>query len=232
MIKLAVGLPAYGEKIDKSHAGMWLSFGHALAANEDQFDLVGFNEVDGNPVADSRNRIIWDAYAAEADWVLMCDSDTYYRGENDDCLNDGAGLQILQMIKDADRAGAAVVGAPVRARRFPGFARTVWMMDKISRAPSGRPTMSVADEACYAGQLVECARIGGAFLAINLNWLKEKMPDPPWFTHEPIMQGPRFERLHCYGEDVGFCDSVKIKGGKIFVDGRIFPRHVMVSERK
>lgn len=230
MIKLAVQLPAYGRKIDAGHAGMWLSLGHALASNEETFELVGFDVVEANPVADARNLCVEHALQVEADWLLMVDADTYC----DDL--EGCGLALLQMIRDADRQQAAVVGAPVRARQWAGHDRTVWKLDEVPAIqipgrPAAKQTMSKAPEAYYLGKLVETPRIGGACMAVNLGWIRASMPMPPWFTHEPTLLGSREDRLRGTGEDVTFCDMVRIRGGLILVDGRVLPKHVMDGAR-
>ena len=84
----------------------------------------------------------------------------------------------------------------------------------------------------YAGKLVQCERIGAAFMAVNLRFLEDIMPEPPWFVHEARMMGQREERLHAYGEDAGFCIAVRARGGTILCDGRFLPKHVMNAERR
>jgi hypothetical protein len=229
LIRLAVGVPAFGMQIDVGHGNMWLMLGHALCANEEVFSLVSFRTVSMNPVADARNDLVNAALEKEADWLLMVDADTYYEGED--------AVPILQMIRDAWRAGAAAVAAPVRARGWKEHQRTVWMLDETPKilAPGvqrpGEATMSVADEERYRGKLVPCLRIGAAFMAVNLHWIRGNLPDPPWFTHEPAMVGPRQGRLRSHGEDVVFCDMIRIRDGLLLVDGRIYPKHVMDGER-
>jgi hypothetical protein len=230
MIKLAIALPAYGSHVDVGHAGMWMNFGSALSDNRETFDLVFFGSVDTNPVGDARNLCVQGGLDAGADWVLMVDADTYYRGQHDDAVNDGAGLDILRMVKDAQALGAAMVGAPVRARGWEGHEHTVWMERQAHFTVNVRLQIRALPEE-FVGKIVECTRIGGAFIAINLRWLNDHMPEPPWFVHEPIMVGPRADRLKAYGEDLSFCDRVRIAGGKIFVDGRILPKHAMRGER-
>ncbi len=230
MIKLAIELPAYGHKLDAGHAAMWTSFGFAVAANDTKFIIVDHGVVDANPVADARNMALERALIAEADWVLMIDADTYVDNIDD------AGVALLQMISDAHKRKAAIVGAPVRAREWDGHHRTVWRLDEVSRIADigGKvpvPTMSRAPEEYYADKLVETPRIGGACMAVNLGWIREKMPVPPWFTHEPNLMGSRESRLRGSGEDVVFCDMVRIRGGLILCDGRVLPKHVMKGER-
>jgi hypothetical protein len=230
-ITLAVGLPAYGGKVDAFHFQMGVMLGHALAANEGRINLLGMGVKDENPIADARNLLVWEALKLEpsVDWFLMIDADTYHEG-------DDAGLDILRMIKAGHQLGAAIIGAPVRARGMVDHPRTVWIEDEVSRIqvagrPAPIPSQSLASEDYYHSSVKECTRIGGAFTAVNLNWLRANMPDPPWYAHEPMMQGPPQSRLRGYGEDLSFCDRVRIRGGKIFVDGRFFPMHVMQPSR-
>jgi len=228
MIRLAVGLPAYDARVDVEHCNMWLALGGALLSNEDTFKFAGMTSIAMNPVADARNYLVEGALHS-ADWLLMVDADTYCSGEE-------AGVQILQMVKDAHAEGAALVGAPVRARGWTKHEPTVWMQDDVPRILSpaqkpAEPTMSIAPEESYRGKLVPCSRIGAAFTALNLGWLRDHMPDPPWYTHEPSMMGSRLNRLRAHGEDGVFCDMVRIRGGVILVDGRITPSHVMMPAR-
>lgn len=239
-LKIGVVLPAYGGKLDVGHAGMWLQFGYALADNRERFDLVLFSHIDANPVADARNLAIEEGLNVGADWVMMIDSDTYYRGENDDPINDSAGADILRMISEADKLGpdVAMVGAPVRARRWENNDRTVWKLDDKPQLLETKPgfrdlkTMSKAPESYYLGKLVEVPRIGGAFIAVNLDWIRRECPDPPWSQHEPIAFGPREQRLRAYGEDVGMCDLFRTRNGRILCDGRILPLHMMCGGPK
>lgn len=236
-IRFAVGIPAYGATIDAQHAEMWLQLGFALAANTERFTLEALGAVDENPVADARNVIVEQALQELAplerdptgDWLLMVDADTYHTG-------DDAGVDILRMLRAGEAAGAAIIGAPVRARGMKDHPRTVWMQDETPRIqvagrPAPVPTQSLAPEEAYKGKVRACTRIGAAFMAVNLTWLRRYFPDPPWFSHEPIMTGGREQRLRGYGEDCAFCDAVRIRRGEILVDGRFFPKHVMTPER-
>lgn len=231
MIRLAIGIPSFGMVVDAMHSMMWLELGHALCSNEDKFEFVWMQAVSMNPVSDARNYFVHEALKHEADWLLQVDADTYY---------DGEGVNILQMIRDADAAGAAVVGAPVHARGTVGGVqvrlRTVWMLDEKPKilapgAREGEPTMTIADEERYLGKQTACQRIGGAFTAVNLGWIRKFLPDPPWYSHEPSMMGPRENRMRAHGEDTTFCDLVTIRQGLILVDGRVLPKHVMTPAR-
>lgn len=247
-IKLAVCLPAYGGKICVEQAGTWMSFGFTLAASEERFDLVLFGQTDMNPVADARNAAVDAALRAGADWLLMLDADTFYSGEDPDDVPTG-GLQLLEMVSAGQRlhelaneppriyvpafadrpppVGVAMIGAPVISRGWTPPRRTLWVDDD-------RGVPQVAEEEAYAGKVVEVSRLGAACVAVNLGWLRDAWPDPPWYYHARV-GGPAATRemsLRSVGEDVAFCDEARRRGGKIFADGRFFPRHVMRAERR
>lgn len=281
MIKIAVSIPAYGGKIDVGQAGMWASFGHALAANEDTHELVSWGYTDCNPVADARNVAVEAGLRAGADWLLMIDADTYHEGPEDDVPT--GGYQLLDMITTGARlneeskpliwqsgvptdqtgGNVALIGAGVLSRGWTPPRRTVWIEKTVARrldalycsacgaawagdaciARCGRggeaqprvemlSVPEVAEEKDYAGRVVEVARIGGACVAVNLGWIRRAWPDPPWYYHARYDEGERQRRLHAVGEDVAFCDGARQRGGRIYVDGRYFPKHVMRAERK
>lgn len=214
-IQLGVGLPAYGSKLDVGHAAMWVGFGAALASSSERFALRMFAHYHVNGIALCRNTIVYDAIQAGCDWVLMVDADTFHAAKAD-AIGD-AGVDILQMIIDAHRHGAAVVGAPVRGRQIENRqgAVCVQVADGAAwRAPS---------LAQLSGRLLRIDRIGAAFLAVNLRWLVHHWPEPPWFVMEDCFEGrPR----HGRGEDYYFCDGVRARGGMILCDGRFVPSHV------
>lgn len=250
-VKLAVSLPAYGGKLDVGHAGMWMSFGFTLAASEARFDLVMFGATDVNPVADARNFAVDAALRAGADWLVMLDSDTYYEGEDPEDIPTG-GYQLLEMVSTGQRlheisrgvggglavnkdgggasrwaAGVAMIGAPVVSRGWDPPRRTLWIDDD-------RGVPQVAEEAAYAGKVVEISRLGAACVAVNVAWLRDAWPDPPWYYHARV-GGPaatREQLLRSVGEDVAFCDEARRRGGRIYADGRFLPKHVMRAERR
>lgn len=134
-IKLAVCLPTRGGQLDAHHAGMWLNVGYTLADNREHFDLVYFGNIEAPHAYVARNIAVATSLAAGADFLLLVDADAYYCGQHDDALNDAAGVDILRMIRDAWKRGAAAVATP----------------------------------------------LGDPFLAVNLAWIREHDPEPPWF---------------------------------------------------
>lgn len=257
MLKLAIGLPAYGSHLDVGHAAMWLGVGAALLQAHDKVELQMFTEYHINGIDLCRNTIVYDAIAAGCDWVFMIDADTFHRTTGKDGVADAigdAGVDIIQMIRDADRCQAvvidhakreghlqpiplppgkftdpavALVGAPVRGR---GGDQGV-CVHRLKSAENNYP-----DEPGYshwaAGpmaleELVDkiqpVARIGGACIAVNCNWMRRFWPKGPWFemVHD-YAERPKNAR----GEDYSICDGIWQRGGVVLCDGRFVPAHV------
>jgi hypothetical protein len=219
MIKLAVALPAFGGNLDVGHAGTWLSFGHALAANDSKFELVAFGDYDCNPVADARNMAVSAAAVAGADWLLMVDADVSHHGPADDIPS--GGYDLLEMVASGERLSGltggqvAAIGAAVTSRR--DFKRMAWVeKDGVYEHLWGG-----------LGKVTEVARLSTSCLAICVRWLKAAWPRAPWFRHEASL-----DPLRCYGEDIRFCDDARARGGRIYCDGNFRPQHVMRAERR
>lgn len=234
-LRLGIGLPCYGYKLDASHAAMWLGLGAALMQAIDKVRLRMFIEYDVNGVDLCRNTIVHDAMTAGCDWVFMVDADTFHRSttedENPDAIAD-AGVDIIQMIRDADRGarpvsidsptlvditmpkgtnGVGLVGAPVRGR---GGETGVCVRD-LDEHPI--PLQELIDRVQPVG------RIGGACSAVNCNWLRKFWPKPPWFEMTHDYSG-RPHNLR--GEDYSICDGIWQRGGVVLCDGRFVPEHV------
>lgn len=254
MLKLAIGLPAYGSHLDVGHAAMWLGVGAALLQAQEKVTLQMFTEYHINGIDLCRNTIVYDAMTADCDWVFMIDADTFHRSTGKDGVADAigdAGVDIIQMIRDADRgqtatpiAGGghvltnipmppgtftdpsiALVGAPVRGR---GGEQGV-CVHKLKSAERGDEPgyshwadgpMSLED---LAGKIQPVARIGGACIAVNCNWMRRFWPKGPWFE----MQHDYTERpKNARGEDYSICDGIWQRGGVVLCDGRFVPAHV------
>jgi len=251
MIRLGIGLPCYGSKLDVGHAAMWLGLGAALWQANDKVTLHSFIEYDINGIDLCRNTIVHDAMTVGCDWVFMIDADTFHRTTDSTGLADAigdAGVDIMQMIRDADRgqyphwtgdkhelrpiplppgthSGIALIGAPVRGR---GGAQGVCVR-RLKSAPS-------PDEPGYdhwedgpmpldelVGKVQPVARIGGACIAVNVGWLRRFWPKGPWFemVHD-YTERPKNAR----GEDYSICDGIWKRGGVVICDGRFVPSHV------
>jgi hypothetical protein len=237
MIKLGIGIPAYGSKLDVGHAAMWLGIGAALATAQDKFKLQWMAEYHVNGIDLCRNTIVYDAMQAGCDWVLMVDADTFHRTTGDggacDAIGD-AGVDVMQMIRDADRgqvavgeslvafasaASVALVGAPVRGRGVGDNGVCVQIFDSQRVRHQTHPAQ--LDE--LFGKVQPVARIGGACIAVNLNWFRTNWPQGPWFE----MQHDYSERpKNARGEDYSICDGIHKRGGTVLCDGRFVPAHV------
>ncbi len=209
IIKLGVGIPAYGGKVVSNHCEMFLSLGITLAASEQRFSFVMLSLMDTCGVDIARNRIFESAFAHQCDWVLMVDCDTYHTD----------GYNILRMISEADRIeDAAVVVAPV-PKRDPMDSRLMIYKhnDKGQRIPIKQHELEI-------DKLTEIDSAATALMAVNINFVKSKLT-PPWFRFVYVDGTTRF-----LSEDLHFCQLVKANGGKIFADGRFKPNHLQRPE--
>jgi glycosyltransferase involved in cell wall biosynthesis len=208
VIRLAVGIPAYGGRIASGHmlqAGQ-LSWAWCRAGLPAPF----FINVDSAGVDKARNVLLAKARDAGADWLLMCDADTYYPLPQ----------AIFEMVKEGHKVGAAVIGAPVKLRRLNGYNVQV-------RANEGDAYKPVEFEA-MKGVVTAVDRIGTAFTAIDLHWMAEHWPESPWFTFQHL-EG---RQPSCIGEDYWFCAGVRQRGGIILADGRFEPIHVEATNEQ
>jgi len=208
-LKLGIAVPAYGSHLDIGHKDMWLSLGAALATSQDKFELVSNADYHINGIDHCRNVMTLNALAAGCDWLFMVDADTYHAVP--DSLD--GGIDILQMLWTAHTASAAIVGAPVRGRSPEKSGYMALRKQGVGFVQADTPS----------GEVVEVSRIATAFFAVNLDWLHEHWPDPPWFKMTYTWTAEQVEWL---GEDYGFCDEVSARGGKILLDCRFFPEHV------
>jgi len=166
-------------------------------------------------VAQSRNKILFAALYGHlraqektgrtmqpADWMLTYDSDNFHL----------AGEDITRMVIEGERKGAAAIGAPVSRRD--GFCNfQVDMRAHVRRADFGD----------YAGRLLQVERLGAAFMAVNLNWIRRHWPKPPWFA---FVEGCDENGEPTWtSEDFYFCDGLHERGGELWLDARFEPRH-------
>lgn len=197
---LAVGFPCYRAQLHAAH--VFQASNLALHWWKQQHEPLLMLYVDSCFVDKARNILIQQALEKGADWLLMCDSDTYYTAPG----------PIIKMLADAVSRSAAVIGAAVRLRKREGE------IYNAALAPDFAPmTREQIGE-----HLRPVDRIGGAFTAINLGWLRDNWHDSPWFMVQHIA-GPKPDTV---GEDCWFSDGVKKRGGTILVDPRFEPSHV------
>lgn len=208
MIKLAIGLPAYGGKVVAEHARMFLELGHTLACSEARFEFTHHQYIDVCGIERARNALLAVAMMKGANWLFMCDADTWVEGTDED----NAGFQILRMISEAERLDATLVGAPVVRRVAQSGKRelNVYRSAADARLVSLDPAREVPDGEVRQG-LFEVDAIGAACIAINLTKLTEEMS---------------FKFTDVLSEDLEFCRQIKAAGGKVFVDGRVRTAHL------
>jgi hypothetical protein len=198
-MRLALGYPAYRAQVHTAHLFQASQLALLLWRTTKQGPLMFY--VDCTFIDKARNLLIRQALDARADWLLMCDSDTYYVQP----------APILRMISEGQARGAAMVGAAVRLRKWEGE------IYNAAVAPDFKP-MSREQ---LGGALRPCDRLGGAFTAINLDWIREHWQESPWFMVQHLA-GPQPKTV---GEDIWFSDNVRKRGGTILVDPRFEPVH-------
>lgn len=248
-LHLGIALPAYGFQLDVGHAAMWMGVGAALFQASDKIVLTSFVEYHVNGVDLCRNTALYDAIEAGCDWVFMIDADTFHRSSAEGIAD--AGVDIIQMIRDADRnatatvddkgdvvlapiqtlpnrSGVALVGAPVRGRS--GDAGGVCVKSLRSAPSPDEPgtdywtTGESMDLSDLLDQVQPVGRIGGACIAVNCNWFRRFWPKAPWFVMEhEYAEGRPFNKR---GEDYSICDGIWARGGVVLCDGRFVPSHV------
>lgn len=218
LLKLAVGIPAYGDTLTAHHARMWAEFGAVVSGSTQRFGLVMFSTVDINPIDRARNTLLAQAMLKDADWLFTIDADTWVEAEGDE----DAGTMILRMISDAERREAWMVAAPVVRRSehflFDGREHMIykaidqntvtqevvkprWKHEQINieLLPRALSPIDAAATACIA---LSCKRIA--------------QNDDLFF---------RFNTAEQLSEDLDFCRQIRNSGGTIFVDPRVRTGH-------
>lgn len=102
---------------------------------------------------------------------------------------------IINMLNTGVERGAAVIAAPYELR-------------------NGTYPLDAKNE------VRERAIMPTGMMAINIRWLKEHMPKPPWFT---VIDHPG--TMSVTGEDEWFCMEVTKRGGTILCDSRFVAKH-------
>lgn len=216
-LRLAVGIPAYGDALTAWQARMWMEFGSTLGGSEKRFELVMFSHVDTNPIDKARNMLLDQAVEHKADWLLMIDADTWVESNNSpDALD--AGALLLRMISEADRAGASIVAAPVMRRDMEPHDAMIY------RLPYGQrwdmKLEHVDRSIWFDGKTpLEIDAAATAVFAINISEIKR--------TRRWTYELPRFafNGALSLSEDFDFCRQVREAGGKILCDPRVRTGH-------
>jgi len=200
-MKLAIGIPAYRQQVAVGHLYQTANLVKALEGSE--VELAGILSTDSCSVEWSRNQLVHTALKNGADWLLMCDADTYHSKAGD----------LLEMMREGQRRGAAVIAAPVKQRGSSGHHNVVVV--------EGNETRRLTPFE-FAGKVLPVQRIGTACMAVSLGWVKDHWPEQPWFQMVQL-PGPEPKKV---GEDFLFCEHVGDRGGLILADGRFEPVHV------
>lgn len=147
----------------------------------------------------SRNNIMRDALKWGADWVIMVDDDTQIKDDN--FLN--------KMIETAYKFSASVVGLPVRL----GVSDEI-----IYNFADKHPEKGYVNYRELPKEPKEVDVIGCGVMLINMQWIRDNWPKPPYFT---IID----TEIGAWPEDWQWCTQVKERGGKVVVEPRIATVH-------
>lgn len=200
VLKLAIGVPAYGGTIAAEHARMWLAAGHTLAASEERFSLIVFQFIDVCGVDRARSEMLQTAIDEGCDWLLMVDADVWVAESR----------ALLQMISDADRErpDAAIVCAPVQKRRVgEGTSEIMAYLDMHAKTPI-LPEVLLRE----SDPLIEIVSCATACMAIKVPAVADL--DRPLFRFTTKMS-----------EDLDFCLRVRTAGHAILCDTRVKTFH-------
>lgn len=211
-IRLAIGIPAYGGSVSAEHIKMWTELGFVLANSSERFALVSHGYVDINGIDNARNHLLQVATEARADWLLMIDADTWVEAYGSGPDEMDAGFQILRMLSEADRAGAAIVAAPVARRKMADDGKREVMAYRRGRAPriAGEELCAIDSSELQSGDtLVEVDAVATAVFAVRLS----------------AVGFAKFEFTKELSEDLEFCRQIKMAGGKVVVDRRVRSGH-------
>lgn len=180
--------------------------GMALIGEPPAMQLVARLVEDGCSIAWNSDDILWKSLDPKlrCDWCLLVDADTFQ-------LNP---VPIMEMLVTGHARNAAMIGAPVKRRDGLGY--------NVLIKQEGQWLLPNREE--LAGKVLEVDRIGSAFVAVNLGWLRRHWESWPFFdtVREPTPLGTRPKILH---HDWATCDKVRAKGGIIIADGRFEPVH-------
>lgn len=141
VLKISLGVPAYGSMVHAGHIRMWAEIGNTIGASPDRFQLTDLGYVDLNGIDRARNWLLAKAFKLGADWLVMIDADTWIESVG----AEDAGFQLARMVSDADRAGAIIVGAPVARRGAERHEVMVYRGDPRSSKPGQLEPISVEE---------------------------------------------------------------------------------------
>lgn len=202
MRDLIYAIPAYRNQVHPGHMFAMLELGQALGPR------VTMTWADTCSLDWARNVLVHSALnKMPCRWLLMADADTWHPRARDTLL----------MLHEGDTRKAAVIAAPVQAR----VASTTY---NVATAEGGERNLQ-PDE--FLGRVIRAERVGTAYMAVNVEWLRATWPVGPWFQSRQIDRGA--EPPGWLGEDFAFCDGVRARGGTILVDGRFEPTHSGVT---
>lgn len=210
VLKISLGVPAYGSMVHAGHIRMWAEIGNTIGASPDRFQLTDLGYVDLNGIDRARNWLLAKAFKLGADWLVMIDADTWIESVG----AEDAGFQLARMVSDADRAGAIIVGAPVARRGAERHEVMVYRGDPRSSKPGQLEPISVEE---LGRGLKPVDALATAVFAVKITAIGEC----------------RFAFTDELSEDLDFCAQVRNHAAfhrpltpAILVDTRVNTRHL------
>ena len=183
----------------------------------DRSDLpVDILIVKGNVLTLQRNTLV---SRMRGDWILFIDDDMVWRPD--------AIKRLIQSMHDLEEAGheVDVLGA-LCFRRVAPFQPTLYVREKESGAYNFLES--------WEDRFVEVDATGMAFCIITKRCFERiaGTPQPPYEDRVRMDRHPDFFRWSgAVGEDLRFCQDVKLAGGRVIVDTTIEIDHVAETKR-
>jgi hypothetical protein len=209
-LRVAYAIPAYRRQVDVGHVHQAMALGATFMAKSRDYRLVGLFDTNSCSIDWSRNQILHHSMAVGADWLLTCDADTFHAALPGESPTHNTALDVLSMLNHGEQYSAAVIAAPVPMRGRHGYN----VFDK-----GGSKLMDIE---LLRGKVTPVDRIGTAFMAINVGWIRDCWPKQPWFVTQQL-DGDQPAKI---GEDISFCDGVRARGGEILAYGLFEPKHI------
>ena len=199
--KLAIGIPHFFGNIHPQFFDSWTMM--------DKPDFTYIRPPFYAPIDVIRNQIVEAAIEAEADYLLMMDTDQIYPQET------------IRRLWDSFWCVKGQVGAigAKTFRRYPPFDPLMLLENEDNAVKKYR---HCDDHAMNCGKLVEVDATGTGCILYNMEVFK--MIHYPWFVDQSR------ESTNGPGEDIGFCQKMKRKGFSIWVHTGVSVTHLTTLE--
>jgi hypothetical protein len=199
----------YGSKVDARLAQSLVDF--TTRAHQWGVNVTTVNYQDGM-LDIARNRLLAEAIASGADWLLSVDADCSFVGQAE---------PLCRSLVAHQRSDVALVGAPVKQ----GNAEWNVLDMEEQRFGKGREFPS-------AGPF-DCGSIGFGLVAFRCGWYASNWPRQdrafvPFFQTVVYPDRKAKFGMGAWGEDFGHCRAIRDRGAHVVCDPRIRVKHHVV----